>query len=203
MEFPGWNSLESVKALDATVQLVAYSLWFLAWASEAMSGRWAGRWKSLFARMGLTFFGLAAGLGFIQWKYDARREALYDRRDAPRAISVEQEQQMLSALAAYKPQTISVINNPDLESQRYATQIMAVLRKAGWTIPPPPFRIIIRVDSGLLIGHAVQRQPEAVRMLYEAFQRAGIKSLGEKISDLHDDEVDLWVGPKDTVGSQN
>jgi hypothetical protein len=259
MNLPGWNSLDSVRSIDSVVQIVTLCFWSLLVLFEAIAFGWKKR-SALFTILALVSFAVAVGGEAVHYKYDHRKEVLYDAREndlksqherelqkarddaqssaesaraaeretavakreseqgrlleqqandqlaalkakeTPRTISEDQRRKILTALKGTKTREIIVLYASDLESQNYADQIIGILKEAGWTVPPPPFRLITHSVPGVVIMvHDVKvPEPEAAQLQF-AFKTAGIDINGGTQPQVAAGKLEMWVGPKNAV----
>lgn len=136
-------------------------------------------------------------------------------KQAPRMISAEQRQTIISALGGYGGQPILILELEDHEAKQYARQIADTLRAAGWTVRIRGMGVILHPVHGVVCILPDTGQPsEAAHALITAFHGNGIglsvsrrgdiakglrivlKALGETVGD-----ITILVGLKPTEPS--
>jgi hypothetical protein len=216
MSLPGWESLESVKTIDSMVQIATLAFWCLLVIFEIVAVAWKKR-ATFFTVLALGALAIAVSGEIVHFKYDNRKEILYEVREAaaneliqelrkheiPRTLTQDEKQRFVATLKTGKPHRITVRNAPDLESQNYADQLSDALREAGWTLNPPPFAMLTHSVPGIVIMVNDVKVPEhEAGLLQFAFKSIGVEANGVGApSSVAAGEMVLWVGPKNTITS--
>lgn len=135
MNLPGWNSLDSVKSIDSHIQIATLLFWALLVVCEIIGVAWKKRAK-LFNILALCAFAIAVFGESIHYKYDDRKEALHDAREADLSATYEKE------ISDIKANTTPI---PD----RHLTADQAkVLTKVAAEFPRQPVRILYAIGNG-------------------------------------------------------
>jgi glucan phosphoethanolaminetransferase (alkaline phosphatase superfamily) len=93
MNWPGWDSLDSVKLIGSQVRSATLIFWALLVIFEVLASVWK-KFSSRFTILALIAFGIAVTGEYVQSKYDSRKEELHDAREAD--IRKEYEQKLQS-----------------------------------------------------------------------------------------------------------
>ena len=81
MVLPGWDSLESVNAIDSRIRIVTLGFWSVLVVAEIVAFFWKRR-ATVFNIIALCAFVLAIVGEVAQFKYDARKDILHEQREA-------------------------------------------------------------------------------------------------------------------------
>jgi hypothetical protein len=90
MTLPGWESLESVKAIDSIVQIVTLVFWSLLVTFDVIAVAWKKR-AAFFTTLALSAFALAVAGEIIHYKYDSRKGVLYEARETSLRTTYDQQ----------------------------------------------------------------------------------------------------------------
>ena len=146
VDFPGWDSLESVTRLHSFFEMAGIVCLALLVVAEVLAFKYGNRKDVLTgAREEAT----------------AKELRVLKEREAPRSLSEAQRIKLLDELSKGKTYELTVRHSSDLESQNFAEQISTALRAAGWKINPPAFRIVTRDAAGLFIVVRDMNSPPA------------------------------------------
>jgi hypothetical protein len=77
MALPGWNNLDSVKQIESAVHIGSLCCWVALFVCEAIAHFWKKR-EGLFNVFALIAFALAISGEWADFKYDNRKEVLYE-----------------------------------------------------------------------------------------------------------------------------
>jgi hypothetical protein len=77
MTLPGWDSLDSVKQIASTLRVGTLCCWAALVVCEIVAHVWKKK-ERLFNVLALIAFAVAVAGEFAQYKYDNRKDALYD-----------------------------------------------------------------------------------------------------------------------------
>jgi primosomal protein N' len=110
---PGWDSLDAVNAIDSTIRVVTLVFWSILVVAEIVAFSWKKR-ATLFNVVALVAFLMAVCGEIGQFKYDGRRDVLYEQRetklrtDYDEQLKKAREQSEQSATAAREAQSSAV-----------------------------------------------------------------------------------------------
>jgi hypothetical protein len=80
MTLPGWDSLETVKVFAARTEVTTLCFWVLLVLFEIVARSWK-RLAKVFDVLALFAFALAVSGEIVEYKYNHRKEALYEARE--------------------------------------------------------------------------------------------------------------------------
>ena len=195
MNLPGWNSLDSVKRIDSHIQIVTLLFWALLVVCEIIGVAWKKRTK-LFNILALCAFAIAVLGEGIHYRYDDRKEALHDAREASlsanylkgiseikanttpipdRHLTVDQVELLKKVAAGFPKQLVRILYTiGNSESRTYAEEFGRVLGAQNWQVQgmmPAEFNF-----KGLgIAAQDTTAVPEAAEAIAQALETKGIK----------------------------
>ena len=129
-----------------------------------------------------------------------KRVAAAEVAAAPRTLSPEQKQKLVSKLSVHSGQRVVVFcNQGDAEAFNFAREFHDVFRKAGWNLgdiqqlfvtTTPEFGVVVAVRDG-------KNPPRCAQILLSALNEIGVENVGSKQKPDHEEgSIFFLIGHK-------
>jgi hypothetical protein len=192
MDWPGWNSFESVSRVHRFFEISGIVCLGLLVLTEIFAYLYGHRKDDLAQT--------------LQTETSRELNSIRDR-DAPWTLSEDQRERIISFLKATgKTFTFPAWHSPtDLRSKDFFEQLSDAILKGGWNITPPPFRFLTQDAAGVFIAvkDKAKPAPEGAVLLQNALSAAGVTSSGMSDPSLAEDAFQLYIGQKPGTSTGN